>query len=387
MATPTHRGAVLAARTIKTQQARGLTTQTLPALASGPAATPAQRKMLKRIEGVRTKEINKLVSNLSLFGPMPAPTPSASKQPAMQLMNPFLARKSIKNGKWHPPAYSLRRQADLAKMALKTGNLDKLPPGPKTTALKDRIARVKQSLPQADVKRLERSIKQVSLPVPKAPIPHQFSAARRVEAKLEKSIAERKQRLTDTMERLENEEASEEEKEMIAARITRGTRKEEAGLVAVTEHIKALQKNIDVHNVILKAQHEERERRFTTPIEWVGKLPAKKKGSELGIRLYAGKRRMFKGHLWERKRAERVKKQAILMHHMAARVANYKEVCSLFASGLVCSTDLHCSTTRRGDPTRSSLRATPSLPSCPSSHLFYIFPNVTIFSGPFTSQR
>ncbi|KIM42145.1 hypothetical protein M413DRAFT_42864, partial [Hebeloma cylindrosporum] len=47
-------------------------------------------------------------------------------------------------------------------------------------------------------------------------------------------------------------------------------------------------------------------------------------GAELGIRLYAGKKRMFKGHLWERQQAKRIRKRSILMRDMAARVARYK---------------------------------------------------------------
>ena len=63
------------------------------------------------------------------------------------------------------------------------------------------------------------------------------------------------------------------------------------------------------------------------PVEWVGKVPEKVTvGTELGIRLYAGKKRMFKGHLWERTKAKRIRRRSILMRDMAARVKNYKTV-------------------------------------------------------------
>ena len=66
---------------------------------------------------------------------------------------------------------------------------------------------------------------------------------------------------------------------------------------------------------------------LTIPVEWVGKVPEKVAvGTELGIRLYAGKKRMFKGHLWERLKAKRVRRRSILMRDMAARVKNYKTV-------------------------------------------------------------
>ena len=69
------------------------------------------------------------------------------------------------------------------------------------------------------------------------------------------------------------------------------------------------------------------DNKWDIPVEWVGKVPEKKVvGTELGIRLYAGKKRMFKGHLWERVRAKRIRRRSILMRDMAARVKNYKTV-------------------------------------------------------------
>lgn len=45
-------------------------------------------------------------------------------------MNPFLPNKNPDSGKWHGPRYSLRRSADLYKMAHKFGIADLLPPIP-----------------------------------------------------------------------------------------------------------------------------------------------------------------------------------------------------------------------------------------------------------------
>jgi len=65
--------------------------------------------------------------------------------------------------------------------------------------------------------------------------------------------------------------------------------------------------------------------KWNVPVEWVGKVPEKKVvGSELGIRLYAGKKRMFKGHKWERVKAKRIRRRSILLRDMATRVKNYK---------------------------------------------------------------
>ncbi|KEF63252.1 uncharacterized protein A1O9_01229 [Exophiala aquamarina CBS 119918] len=51
--------------------------------------------------------------------------------------NPFLARKNFKTGRWAGATISLRRQAELVKLAKKDGVEDLLPPGPKSTAWKE----------------------------------------------------------------------------------------------------------------------------------------------------------------------------------------------------------------------------------------------------------
>ena len=55
----------------------------------------------------------------------------ADKARAVKLPNPFLPRLNPVSGRWAPPKYSLRRQADLVKAARKSGWLHLLPPGPK----------------------------------------------------------------------------------------------------------------------------------------------------------------------------------------------------------------------------------------------------------------
>ncbi|CAG84915.1 DEHA2A13970p [Debaryomyces hansenii CBS767] len=53
--------------------------------------------------------------------------PSTIQDPKM---NPFLANKNIETGRWQGAKYSLRRSADLFKMAHKFGIHDLLPPLP-----------------------------------------------------------------------------------------------------------------------------------------------------------------------------------------------------------------------------------------------------------------
>lgn len=63
------------------------------------------------------------------------------------------------------------------------------------------------------------------------------------------------------------------------------------------------------------------------PVEWVGEHKAKETlGAELGTRLYAAKKRMFKGHRWERLKEARESKKKILMRDMARRIRRYKSV-------------------------------------------------------------
>ena len=61
-----------------------------------------------------------------------------------------------------------------------------------------------------------------------------------------------------------------------------------------------------------------------------------KPGADLGTRLYAGKKRIFKGHKWERVKAHRERRRNTLMRDMAKRVYNYKNVRFFFFGRCVC---------------------------------------------------
>ena len=47
------------------------------------------------------------------------------------------------------------------------------------------------------------------------------------------------------------------------------------------------------------------------------------------LKMYAGRKRMFKGHKWERVQAQRKKRTHILMRDMSKRITRYKEVRTL----------------------------------------------------------
>ncbi|KAI0355954.1 hypothetical protein OH77DRAFT_1401796 [Trametes cingulata] len=136
-----------------------------------------------------------------------------------KVLNPFLPHKNPESGRWAPPKYSLRRQADLVKSARASGLLHLLPPGPKLS--------------------------------PKE---------------------------------LENASAS-------------------APAVQATAETTW----------------------WATAVEWAGEYKEKEvKGADVGNRLYAGRKRMFKGHKWERTQEKRTWKRNMLMKDMKERIERFK---------------------------------------------------------------
>lgn len=73
------------------------------------------------------------------------------------------------------------------------------------------------------------------------------------------------------------------------------------------------------------------EEEWNCDVTWEGEIKEKVvPGAEVGNRLYAAKRRMFKGHKWERMKAEREKQQKSLLQSMDKRIERFKQVrCAL----------------------------------------------------------
>ncbi|TCD67413.1 54S ribosomal protein L25, mitochondrial [Steccherinum ochraceum] len=66
---------------------------------------------------------------------------------------------------------------------------------------------------------------------------------------------------------------------------------------------------------------------LTEDVDWVGEFKEKVvPGAEFGNRLYAGKRRMFKGHKWERTKEKREQKRKVLLASMPQRIQRFKMV-------------------------------------------------------------
>ncbi len=159
------------------------------------------------------------------FAPLLKADPKLSTSTARpKVLNPFLPHKNPESGRWAPPKYSLRRQAELIKSARASGLLHLLPPGPKLAP---------------------KTIEDASTSAP-------------------------------------------------AAATTEAT---------------------------------EQAKWWTATIEWDGEFKEKEvKGADVGNRLYAGKKRMFKGHKWERMADKRTWKRDMLMKHMSKRIARFKTV-------------------------------------------------------------
>jgi large subunit ribosomal protein L25 len=108
-------------------------------------------------------------------------------------------------------------------------------------------------------------------------------------------------------------------------------------------------------------------------VVWEGQPKPKVIGADIGNRLYAGKKRMFKGHKRERTRVKRETRRSILLRGMKKRILRYKGVSVVFslflhfffACSLVCA-DLLVSIIIGGGHIRSNLRRLPSPQSYPS---------------------
>ena len=184
----------------------------------------------RTVKAFRLKELSALASKLKDGA-------SASEAP-VQLSNPFLPHKNPLTGRWAPPKYSLRQQADLVKSAKASNLMYLLPFGPKSPIISPNAKLVSTEWWQTDV------VWKDSKPPVKVEGEKKDSSLE--EAKVRKAIPRIR------VKRME-------------------------GLTA--------------------------------------------------LKLYAGRKRMFKGHKWERVQTQRKKRTQILMRDMNKRIARYKEVC------------------------------------------------------------
>ncbi|KAF4618561.1 hypothetical protein D9613_010051 [Agrocybe pediades] len=340
-ATPLKRATATVIKRLQDIEPAKLTTGIRVRIANTKAATASPLKIAAAtvIQRLQDREIAGLSTHLRQFGPLPDAAVAAAKSAsgtAVVLPNPFLPKKNPKNNKWRAPKYSLRRQADIVKLAQAAGLLDAVPPCQKKLAAELRMERVKASLSPNDAKTLERHEKRVQF-VPNRELSESVKGT--VASMMKRGIeltTERLDRVNRELELIENEENASLSKEFLRGEKDEGalerTERKEAFLKEKQEY----QKTIADHNARIaeleaEAEAEKTEKKEKAAAEkeltviWAGELKERKvPGSELGTRLYTGKKRMFKGHLWERKRARRIRRHTILMRDMAKRIERYK---------------------------------------------------------------
>ena len=173
---------------------------------------------------------------------------SASETP-IQLLNPFLAHKNPLTGRWAPPKYSFRQQADLAKSARASDLTHLLPPRPKSAIVP----------PNANGLR----------GIPPNPASTEWWQAAVVWKDSKPPV-----------------EKNEEKKEP----------------------------SLEVD---------------TFPKKVIPRIKVKQMEGLAALKMYAGRKRMFKGHKWERVQDRREKRTQVLMRDMSKRIARYKEVCTV----------------------------------------------------------
>jgi len=356
--------------------------------------TPLKRAAATVIKRFQDREIAGLTTHLRQFGPLPDAAVAAAKNitgPVAVLPNPFLPKKNPKNNKWRAPKYSLRRQADLVKLAQAAGMLHAIPPSPKKFAAELRMERVKVSLGPIDAQRLEKHQKRVQEVPKRRELSSQElgSTLKKLKTSIETSNA-RIAEIEDKLKALVDEEdvallhEFQSSKEQVTDRKQRDAekaalQKEKKELETIVFKSQFRQTQLQPDNAAKKEVKAEPER----TIVWAGEVKERKvPGSELGTRLYTGKKRMFKGHLWERKRARRARRHSILMRDMAARIERYKSVRGhiYLPTSL---TKLKCSflpsTTRRGNQIPSNLPDTRNHPNFRTSPHLINYLNIMLF--------
>jgi len=186
---------------------------------------------------------------------------AAGATASIVLNNPFVPHKNPKSGRWAPAKYSLRRQADLIKHARKSGTLHLLPPGPKMSEAQLVVAAAASSAVPAE------------------------------------------------------QEQEREEAVAVASGLVNVRREQGRGRGLDSEDAD----HADADAVVVD------DAWTTRSVEWVGTVRERSvAGADVGNRLYAGKKRMFKGHKWERERERRVARTKMLCRDMDKRVQRFK---------------------------------------------------------------
>ena len=240
---------------------------------SSPAALALQAVKNFRQKEIRAPRIRALTPYRA---PIPKPPPSfttkisgstdiPTQSKAHGQPNPFLPRYNTQTGRWAPPKYSLRQQAELIKKAKISNTLHLLPAGPKLAASN------------------------------------------------------------------------------------------------IQRHIRGSPPPPQILNGQAWAQKDA--------VIWEGQPKPQAPGADIGYTLYAGKKRMFKGHKRERTRAKKEVRKSILLSDMTKRIIRYKGVSSILNCVLPLLFVLMTlvSSITEGGHTHSNLQSIPRRQNYPSN--------------------
>lgn len=246
------------------------------------------------------------------------------------------------------------------KKAKQTDNLAMIPPGLKLFAMELRMKRLQASLSPADSSILVEAQATFHKPDAKPTVmevnsltPRDKTESDKHETELqgseskprfstfETALRARQDKLAALEEELEQRQSQREldalaafEKNESEADL-RERRKRAADYSVLEDHLsEARSEVVKAGQRLQKAKEDyemarmaEAQKQLWSNPFWVGSVKKKvTKGEELGVKLYAGKKKMFKGHTWERERAKRRRRQSLLMRDMKARIARYKSV-------------------------------------------------------------
>ena len=235
----------------------------------------------RTVKAFRLKELSAFASKLKDGA-------SASETP-IQLPNPFLPHKNTLTGRWAPPKYSLRQQADLTKSAKAYNLTHLLPFGPKS-----------------------------AIPPPNADGMSVISS----------KLMSTEWWQADVVWKDSKPPAEEKEQK-------KGPSSMEEGEV---------------------------------PRKVIPRIKVKQMEGLAALKMYAGRKRMFKGHKWERIQAQRKKRTQVLMRDMGKRITRYKEVRTVLVDPTLVErlTGLFTSGTTVASPIHSGHQGVQKLRSCHS---------------------
>ncbi|KAH8113767.1 hypothetical protein DFH11DRAFT_1689188 [Phellopilus nigrolimitatus] len=250
----------------------------LQRLVNATSANPSSRTTVF----MRNTDVKNLKMHIPLHNPF-LPRPLFNR--ALTLVEPESSEVQERK-KWAQPKYSLRRQADLVKAARASGTLHLLPPGPKLSVEELQDAR-------RDARRRARVAAETQ---------------RRARARTEEVSA------TTELEALETpSSASTLAQAPSPSQLGSSPRKRGKWVIRSAAQL-------------AKRRNSATAGYPGVVFRWTGKVPEKAQTKAGRLTVYAGRKRMFKGHKWERNYKKRTGQINVRMRDMKKRIKRFKNV-------------------------------------------------------------